>query len=355
MTLVPQRKSLASQTCAVLREYLAAGEWQGVMPGERELCHRMQVSRVTLRAALAQLQSDGVLRSSQGRRREIVSVPGPAQKQLAARAGVILLSAVAHAGLTASKLLWLDELREQLAARGMPLEFIVSGAATSTRPARLLKEVTARHPGAAWVLLRSSAAMQRWFADQKLPTVIAGSRHQGNDLPCVDIDYFAVCRHAAGSLLARGCRRLGLVMTRNMLAGDIDSEAGFRAGAGEHAVAVCCHDGTPDGLGRALGEFMKNESECPDGLLVEHGTHAVSVLGHLLRLGWQVPQQVKLISRDDDPFLEHVVPVPARYVMDASLYARHISRTLFRSLDGEGRPAQPDLLIPKFVSGGTMR
>ena len=63
------RKSLVSQTADVLRQDLQHGLWPGRLPGELELCQRLQISRTTLRAALEVLTREGLLSSSQGRRR----------------------------------------------------------------------------------------------------------------------------------------------------------------------------------------------------------------------------------------------------------------------------------------------
>lgn len=352
MKPIPQRLSLAMQTCAVLRECLAAQEWQGALPGEADLCRRFQVSRAILRAALASLQSEGLLRVSQGRRREIVGGVAAADWGTARPDRVVVLSPVPHARLTTSKLLWIDELRGQLAAQGVPLEFVLSAAAARARPGRVLRDLVAQHRGAAWVLLRATAQMQQWFAAQGRPAVVAGSRGEGVDLPGVDIDYQAACRHAAGRLIARGCTGLGLVLPRSLLAGDRESEIGFLAGAGACPVRVARHDGSPDGLCRAL-ESMMRESPAPQGLLVCHSTHAVTALGHLIYHGWKVPQQVKLIARDDDPFLEHVAPVLSRYALDPETYARHVARHLRRCLEGGAPVGRMDLLLPQFCEGKT--
>ena len=352
MHQLPQRTSLVAQTCTILRECLTAGEWQGHLPGELELCRRLRVSRVTLRAALARLQEEGCIGGGQGKRRAIIAQPSPAKSRRVKKPDrVILLSPEPLAKLNSSKLLWMDELREHVAAQGLGMDFIVSAAASRPRPARVLAELTEQHPGAVWVLLRASPQKQRWFQDAKLPVVVAGSHYPGIALPCVDIDYHATCRHAAGRLLAKGCGRLGLVIPQEMMAGDRDSEAGFRSGAGAHPVVVARHDGTPDGLCRSLDAMLRESP--PQGFLVCHSTHAVTALSHLLRRGYKVPQQMLLIARDDDPFLEHVTPAPARYAMSPVTYARHVARLIGRLLDGE-HPVKADLLLPKFLPGGTM-
>lgn len=352
MQILPQRKSLVAQTSMILRNGIMTGEWQGSMPGELELCRRLQISRVTLRGALTLLEKEGVVSVSQGKRRSIIGSIQQGRKTSNVPTNVVLLSPVPHVQLTASKLLWIDELREQLAGYGLPLEFIVSASASSVRPSRVLQELTARHADAAWVLLRSTSPMQRWFAEKRLPVVVAGSLFDGMDLPSVDTDYFSACRHAAGCLLARGASRLAILAPQHILAGDIESEAGFKKGAGKHPVAIIRHDASADGLCRALDTAMTG-SEAPDGILAFHSSHATTALGQLLRRGWALPERIKLISRDDDPFLEHIVPKLARYSVSPEGYARQITRIILRHVSGDHSAGVKTLILPKFVVGET--
>jgi len=66
MQSIPRRQSLVSQTAAILRDEIKRGAWKQWLPGERVLCETLQVSRNTLRAALAQLKRDSVIRSDHG-------------------------------------------------------------------------------------------------------------------------------------------------------------------------------------------------------------------------------------------------------------------------------------------------
>jgi len=63
---IPQRHSLVGQAAAYLKTAIAAGQWRGWLPAERTLCEMLQVSRSTLRRALAQLQRDAVVRAEHG-------------------------------------------------------------------------------------------------------------------------------------------------------------------------------------------------------------------------------------------------------------------------------------------------
>src|SRR5262245_42571311 len=68
--LMPQ--SLPAQTVGILKEKILSGDWGQTLPSERELSDWLVVSRGTLRAALARLQREGIVKSRQGRPWEIV-------------------------------------------------------------------------------------------------------------------------------------------------------------------------------------------------------------------------------------------------------------------------------------------
>jgi DNA-binding GntR family transcriptional regulator len=50
-----------------------------LLPTELELCRRLRISRMTLRAALAQVERERLIRRGRGRRREVVARKRPAR------------------------------------------------------------------------------------------------------------------------------------------------------------------------------------------------------------------------------------------------------------------------------------
>ena len=354
---IPKRSSLVAQTVAILRGNLRSGVWKEFLPGELELCERLQISRVTLRAALHELQRDKWIKAGQGRRRQIVAhrIPRAAHSQSNV---VVLLSPVSILALPTSVLFWVDALREHLAAAGYRLEYHANQPCYTARPGRAIESVVHQLRAAAWVLYLSTEAMQREFAGRGLPCVITGSPHPGVELSSVDIDYAATCRHAAGMLAARGRKRIALLMPRSGQAGNVQSELGFQeAGAGLRASGVeslvVHHDGTPDGVCRRLDGLLSGATPV-DGLLVAKPTHVVTVVSHLLRKGINIPKQLALISRDNEPFLESLVPTVARYERNTTLFARKVLRLVLELLREGVRPQHNYMLMPTLVMGETL-
>ncbi len=351
MNRLPRRSSLVAATAEVLHEAIEAGEWSRWLPGELELARRLRVSRMTLRAALASLERSGLLHASQGKRREILR-PSRRAGAMGARRVVVLLSPAPLHQLPAPTVVWMDELRAHLDAAGWPLEIHEGPAAYRRRPAHALEELAARLRPAAWVLYRSTLEMQRWFSEHAPAAVIAGSRHADVALPAIDVDHAASCRHAAGRFLAAGHRRLAVVCPETELAGDLESLSEFQKGAGGE-VACARHRGTVRGLCASL-ERLFAHSSAPTGLFVFHAQHFLTVLGWLQRRGLQVPKDVSVVCRDDEPFLEAVLPPPTRYALSASSFARKTFRLVMGVVRGESGEPRQYRVIPTFLRGESL-
>lgn len=356
LTSLPHRVSLVAQVAACLRTAIAEGRWRDWLPAERALGDELQVSRSTLRQALGQLGREGVVRAEHGTGHRIL-VDRPSRPAAPSR-DVALLTPEPLERLRPFQALWIDELRALLAERGCRLSIIPGRAYGGEEPGPALARLVRQRPHGCWVLLLASAGCQRWFAQRGLPAVVAGTCHEGIDLPYRDLDHRATCRHAAGVLLGRGHRRLALVCPRSRFAGDLESEAGFLEGVGRgrHPGAegvLCRHDGTTSGLLRALGSLMAGAAR-PTGLVVVNAYHCLTVVSGLARLGWRVPEQVSVLSRDDDPFLSFLVPAPARYVAHPREFARSVVRPVAELLDGGPAVLRAGWSMPRFEPGASV-
>jgi LacI family transcriptional regulator len=271
---------------------------------------------------------------------------------------VVLLSPVALQNLPATAIFWVDALRDHLAAAGYRLEFQASQAGYSPHPEHALETLLQKHQPAGWVLYLSTAPQQHWFNERGLPCVVSGSLHSGIELGSVDIDYVATCQHAAGQFAAKGHRRAALLMPRSEQAGNLESERGFREAGPKlrpHPVEtlVVHHDGSVPGICRAL-DGLSRGSRAVTGVLVAKPAHVVTTVSHLLRRGVRIPEDMSLISRDDDPLLEYLVPTVARYHSDAELFARKISRLVVDLVQMGVRRRHDIRLVPRFLRGETL-
>ncbi|MDB6028205.1 MAG: transcriptional regulator [Verrucomicrobiales bacterium] len=356
MNPLPQRRSLVSQTADILREQMTTGVLSESLPGERELSARLRVSRPTLRAALELLRREGRLDVAQGQRRRIRQKLESTTKPKDTKR-VVLLTPLPPHRMPPFVMFWVDELRQHLAEEGFDLEIQVSPIAEASHPERQLERLIKDVPAAAWVLFLSSEPMQRWFAACALPCVVAGSCFPDVALPSVDIDSQATCRHSAGLFITRKHSHIALLLPDSHTAGDQASEAGFREGAavnGKIRTTVAHHDGSIASVCKKIDSLMSHANPAT-AILVARSAHALTTFTYLQRKGLRLPQDVSLISRDNDQFLDFVVPRITRYACNPVTFARRVSRIVLQ-LTKEGSVSKRQvLLMPELIKGETTR
>lgn len=357
MTMLPQRNSLFSQTVNILRDEIVKGTWNTWLPSERTLCTTLQVSRNTLRAALAQLKREGVIRSVHGAGNQILA-GGPAGPPRLKSQDVALLMPDPLEQLRPSLTLWIDELRALLSERGCRLRVFHGPQFFRKNSGPALLKLVNRNPHGCWILTLSNESVQAWFARAGLPCVVAGSIYPGVDLPYRDLDHRAMCRHAAGFLLGLGHRRIALITHKSRRAGDVESEIGFVEGVAQssHADAksvVLYHESTPASVCSVVRR-MREQPHAPTALLVVNPYYYLTVTSRLAQMGVRVPQEMSIISRDEDPFLSFLVPIPTRYVVSPHIMAKTLLRPVIELLEGRVVTQRASRIMPEFIRGDSV-
>lgn len=351
---LPQRITLVAQTVHSLCEGIRAGRWKTHLPGERDLCAALQVSRPTMRAALKELQLKGWISVSQRKRRVIKMKPGRSTSSPESR----VVGAVALAPLRTmppASLLVIDILREQLAKSRWQMELVVDPSCYSKRPAKALERLVRKVPAAAWLLMGSSAPMQKWFLKSSIPCLVLGTCPEEVSLPSIDADYRATCRHAGTTLLRKGHRRIAMVLPASSTGGDLESERGMREAVNERSKAnlmVLRHRNKAH-LCALLDKALSSPTR-PTAFMVARAMHALTVTMHLMRRGFRLPHDAVVVSRDDESFLWHASPSLARYAVDAETFARKAAKAM-RELAETGTPTSRTIrMMPTFIPDETL-
>lgn len=349
---LPKRLSLVTQTVDSICEGIQSGHWQKYLPGERELCEHLQVSRRTLRPALDELQRKGWLEVN-GRQRRRIKNRRNAGVDDEKKKVIGILMPGSFLSLPSRITFVMDALRAKLTAAGCVVQFHINPACYSLNPGRILARFVAEHPATVWIILSAQESMQRWFERQKLTCLILGSCAPGISLPSVDVDFHATCHHAGGLLLRKGHRNIALVLFKGVYGGDIASEEGLRDALKEQPKAqiqMLRHDTSTAHLCSLIDDCLRSPNP-PTAYLVGGATHALTVTMHLMRRGKRIPTDVTVISRDNDPILEAASPTIARYAVKPSQFVGRIALAVRQLAETSGVPAHAIRLMPAFVPG----
>ncbi|HVU32646.1 MAG TPA: substrate-binding domain-containing protein [Opitutaceae bacterium] len=353
--MLPSYQSIAAQVASRLREELQRGDWQHLLPGERALAERLSVSRKTVRKALAVLRAEGLIRTERNRASAIVPAGAAPLAEPVHTVALLLPEPIESA--RPFTVLWVNHLMALLHEAGMQLEIVAGWKYFGAHAGRSLRRLIGTHPARCWILARSHRVLQHWFEQSGEHCLIAGSAHAGIDLPSVDIDHRALCRHAATTFLRQGHRRVALFLERAGHGGDDNSEQGFREGLATHPDAepplICRPAKGPTAI---INELRRQQALAspPTGYLLSNSFSYLTVLSHFAQGRLRVPQDISLISRDEEPFLSHLQPVPTRYAIPPAKFAAAINQAIKRVL-GRETPRRFDIrIVPDFVKGGSV-
>lgn len=348
---LPQRYQLAAEVTRVLRRALLENRWESHLPSERSLSREFHVSRETIRSSLHELEREGlILRRNRSRclivRREgPVAVPGRR---------VAMLSAVPFEQWESRILIRTDRLRQDFGKAGIDLVIRTGARFFAAEHHRALEAVVSETNAACWILQGATREVQEWFVANRVPAIVMGHSFEGTALPSIDIDLRLVVRHATNLFLARGHRRIALVVKEPEYAGDHFAKKGWREAFAARndlppAHDLLSYDGTLPGLQRTLDRRFLAE-EPPTALIAPAKLLLTAVL-HLAQRGRIAGRDYAFAARDDDPVLDGMLPSVARYRIDPLRLARRLFLETMKIVDRNEGPLRHLSLMPEFVTG----
>lgn len=305
------------QVYAALRREIQSGRWtRGQrLPSEAELVKRFGASRITVGRAVRELQSAGLVERRIGSGTYLKTPDAPALSfgLLIPDLGETDIFEPICQGMMASPL-----AREHALVWGSPQG---AGASKEERAWQLCRQYIDRRVAGVFFapleLVADKDDVNRRIADAleeaRVPvvlldrTVLPYPRRGRHDLVGIDNRRagYVITEH----LLRLTCRRLAFVAMPHAAATVDAREAGYRealyaAGVDVDRASVQRCDPTDGAAVRALMEAQR-----PDGIVCANDRTAARLMQTLLRLGYAIPSDVRLVGIDDVDYAS-LLPVP---------------------------------------------
>jgi hypothetical protein len=170
--------SVVEQTAEHLRKGLYQGRWRGNLPGVVQLATEFDVAIRSMRAALQQLEAEGLLSGrGLGRSRSIAAPGGTKASLRRLRVGVLTHDVPFHQEGKTEQVLLL--VKHDLEAAGHTVFSTSRSQAELQHDARRIIRHLKETPADAWIVISGSRVLLEWFAAQPVPTIALYGRSQG--------------------------------------------------------------------------------------------------------------------------------------------------------------------------------
>lgn len=350
-----RRVSVADQACAVLRQAIQQGAVTDPLPGEHHLARQLGISRSSLRTAMAQLVSEGLVHRATGVRARLKSGRRSATHNFLPT--VCVVCPMSRELFLRAQHPIVMEMHLLFATKGIQWEEAIDARLDVPHPEPQLRALVAGREHVCWLLLGCTAPIQRWFAEANLPAFTVGSCAADAALPSVDVDFRAVGWHAAGVMIKQGHRHVGLVHHRRLLVGDHNAFDGFLGylarAAPETGVTRILIDSDYANL-RAKITNLAATRKRPTALLCVRPALTLGAVVNLGRAGLRIPGDISVISRDSHTLIDASIPDVTRYSGVSMRLASRAVRVAQALIAGHYVPPRPSLVFPTFISGETL-
>lgn len=344
-------RSASGQFAEFLKGQIRERKWTGTMPGESWMVTHLQVGRGTVRAAMAQLEEEGILSPCrQGQRRSIVMNEETfATRKIRVRIfpyekqdrgdidSASLLAELLEAGMDA------DFAGKSLKDLGMQVD----------RVARYVK----RNPADAWIVSAASREVLEWFAEQSTPVLALYGRHR--DLPIAAAFPVMIPGQTAAvqRLIELGHTRI-VMLTREERRKPQRShpEQVFIDQLAAAGIATGYYN-LPDweesrkGLGRLLDELFRISP--PTALFFQEAQLFIAARSYLADRGIIAPRDVSLVVADHDPSFTWHHPIPSHIHWDYRPVVRRVVRWAKHVAAGKNDRRKFGT-ESQFIEGGTI-
>ena len=350
------RFSLPERVAEYLREGIRQVRWSDRLPGVPRLAAELDVAQRTVRRAMQLLESEGLL-SGRGLGRSRGITPAGAAGALARSLRVGILRHDARPTENSQTSLVLSEITHALEAAGHVVCLCKKSQVELKHDFRRMSSQLTNTRTDAWVIEAGSRELLDWSATRPVPCLALYGRTGGLALARTGPDKTPAYRAATRRLLELGHRRIVLVVrAARRLPSPGSCEGGFLEELAAHGIATGDYhlpdwEENSEGLSKLLNRLFQHSP--PTALIIDEAAHYIGVAEFLARRRIHVPEQVSLVSTDDDAALAWCHPPVAHMRWDNVPIVRRVVRWV-----AAVRRGNPDRKISnvaaEFVPGGSI-
>jgi DNA-binding LacI/PurR family transcriptional regulator len=351
------RLSVPELIAAHLREGLREGHWSGTLPGVARLAVELDVSQYTIRRALKHLEAEGLLDArGLGRSRSITAATAAETVRLPMRVGILCHDE--HIADSPVSSLVLNEIKNSLKAAGHTAFFFTKSQIELRRDLQRISNHLATHPADAWVIEAGSRPLLEWCAQQPVPCIALYGRTDGLSLARTGPDKVPAYIAATRQLLALGHRRIVLI-TRESRRKPAPSncESAFLDELKAHGIPTGDYnlpdwEETPEGFSRLLTKLFCHTP--PTALIIDESCRYIAAAEFLARNRLHVPDQVSLVSTDENAVLSWCHPGIAHMTWDKAPVVRRVVRWVAAVRKGSADHTTINNVTAKFIPGASI-
>lgn len=356
-----QRLSLVEQTTEHLRGWVRSGQWSGKVPGVGRLSGDLNVSQGTIRAALRNLELEGLLVPGGHCRCRRVAKPVGARRDRKTMIVGILLHDARPKGYPKAWPLHLEpmmlEIQHALEAAGHQVFFGAKSQVDLGHNVSRIRQQVANTPADAWIVAAGSRALLEWFSGQPIPSLALFGRTDGLPLARTGPDLVPAVLDATRQLVALGHRRIVLIARsprRKPMPGNV--ERAFLDELDAHGISAMDWNlpdwqESPEGFTELLEKLFRIAQ--PTAMIIDETARYIAALQFLSRMRMVVPEQISLVSADFDNALAWCHPTVSHIKWNMAPVVRRIVRWV--AAVQQGREDRQQINYPAtFVVGGSI-
>jgi LacI family transcriptional regulator len=199
----------------------------------------------------------------------------------------------------------------------------------------------------------------RLLIENDFPFITHGRTEFSTPHPFVDYDNFVFAHEAVRRLIAKGRRKLTIILPPPRLTFAQHMRHGFMTAVREAGIACEIPESLDlDSPARAIRDHFRDRSsqdDAPDGLICPGEVSALAAVTGLFEAGRMLGREYDIVAKQTSQLLTDIQPGVDTIYEDLTAAGEQLGRMLLRRIGGENAGSLQLLLQPNFSAAGTER